>query len=70
MSQELGASTLSTGTDDDSIWETMDGKGSRRGPPKENPKMASTRKSADLRASVKSGTKGTDRLCSWVLRRC
>lgn len=31
--------------------------------------MASTRKSAVFRAGSKSSTKGTERLCSWVLRR-
>lgn len=31
--------------------------------------MASTRKSAVFRAASKSSTKGTERLCSWVLRR-
>ena len=70
ISHELGASTLSTGTGADSSCEMMEGKGSRRGPPKEKPKMASMMKFVDLRASVKSGTKGTERLLSWVLRRC
>ena len=32
--------------------------------------MASMMKFVDLRASVKSGTKGTERLLSWVLSRC
>lgn len=31
--------------------------------------MPSTTRSADLRASVKSGTKGTSRFWSWILRR-
>jgi hypothetical protein len=47
----------------------IDGNGSRRGFWNENPKIASTRRSVDLRASVKSGTKGTLRFVSWVLRR-
>lgn len=69
ISQELGASTLRTGTDADSICEIMEGNGSRRGPPKEKPNMASTMKCVDFRASVKSGTKGTSRFWSWILRR-
>lgn len=69
MSHELGASTLSTGTEVSSICLIIAGKGSRSGPPKEKPNIASTMRSADLRASVKSGTKGTLRFLSWVLRR-
>jgi hypothetical protein len=59
ISQELGASTLRTGTDADSICEIIEGYGSRSGPPNEKPNIASTMKSVDFRASVKSGTKGT-----------
>lgn len=69
ISHELGASTLSTGTKADSICETIEPNGSRNGPPKEKPKIASTRKSVDLRADEKSVMKGTERFCSWVLRR-
>lgn len=69
ISHELGASTLSTGTEADSILETIAPKGSRRGPPKEKPKIASTRKSVEARAVSKSVMKGTERLWSWVFRR-
>lgn len=68
-SQELGASTLRTGIEAVSICEMMVGKGSRRGPPKEKPKMASTRKSEVRIAGGRSVMKGTERLWSWVLRR-
>lgn len=70
MSQELGASTLRTGILAVSIWEMMVGKGSRRGPPNEKPKMASTRMSADLMATGRSEMNGTERFSSCVLRRC
>jgi hypothetical protein len=70
MSQELGASTLSTGIDAVSTCEMIDGKGSRRGPPNEKPKMASIRRWELERAALKSFVKGTERFSSWVLRRC
>jgi hypothetical protein len=41
MSHELGTSTLRTGTDVVSKREITEGKGSRSGPLKENPKIAS-----------------------------
>lgn len=69
MSQELGASTLSTGIVAVSICEMMDEKGSRSGPPNEKPKMASIRRWESERAVWKSSVKGTERLCSCVLRR-
>ena len=69
ISQELGASTLSTGTEEDSISETMGPNGSRRGPPNEKPKMASTRKEVSFRAVEKSVMKGTERFSSWIFRR-
>lgn len=69
ISHELGASTLSTGTGLVSTCETMDGKGSRRGPPNEKPNMASTTRSVDWSELEKSVMNGTERLWSWVLRR-
>lgn len=71
MSQELGASTLRTGTGDVSMAEIMDGKGSRRGPPNEKPKMESIIRFVLFRVESKSLAlmKGTERLCSWVFRR-
>lgn len=48
----------------------IDGNGSRNGFWNEKPNMASTIRSVDCRAEVKSGTKGTWRFCSWIFRRC
>lgn len=69
MSHELGASTLRTGTEVFSIREMISGKGSRRGPLNEKPKIASMIRSVDSRDWAKSVVKGTERLWSWVLRR-
>lgn len=64
MFQELGTSTLRTGTEVASICEIIEGKGSRSEPLNEKPKIASTTRSTDFKASVKSGTNGTERFLS------
>jgi hypothetical protein len=72
ISQELGASTANTGIEEFSIAEIISGKGSRRGPPKEKPKIASMMRDVLGIADWKSDgfeMTGTDRAESWVFRR-
>ncbi len=69
MSQEEGASTDVIGMEVFSRAEMTAGKGSRRGPLKEEPKMASAMWSVSWGAEGKSCVNGTFRLRSWVERR-
>jgi len=71
MFQDEGASTLRIGMElgvVDRAW-IMEGKGSRRGPENENPKIASITESVSLRAEWKSSMNGMERSLSWVARR-
>lgn len=66
ISQELGASTLMTGTGVVSRMSIICGNGSRSGPLNEKPKIASTTRSAVPIDWWKSEVKGTERLVSWA----
>jgi hypothetical protein len=69
MFHEEGASTARTGVLVDSSAEMTAEKGSRTGPEKEKPNMASIMWSVSERAVGKSFVNGMERSWSWVERR-